>query len=1375
MTLSVGGGWISSTQFGQSGEGVYGQYYNNANLSGTPAFVRWDNRIDFSWTDGNASPGGSTDPAFRSVGPSNWSAVWNGVLVANFSQTYTFSITSASKGVRLWVTPVGQQQGNPIINDWTSHDQVTDTGTITLTADQEYAVQVQLLETTATVQQIQLQWSSPSTPIEDIEPTTLTGLNVLGGDALFANMVNGADRPYWWAAGSWSTIPLDSNYWPESDAKTLLGEGDTTTEVGGSYVVQFTGMATVDNWTHNVDWVVNGVDLHSAELPEGAGYNPASNTTTATMIVPPSTEAGFYMIFNDTCRDPNPVTVGAISESGTTVTVSLPSVAGFTASQRVMLSGLTGSAAHYDGVFTITGVNSSNNTLTYTDSSSGLPATTNVGTAIDLPANGITNLYLMQPSTLGGNTPLPVGTLFTPAALKLAASYSVLRTMDLSGTNGNQDSNWSAHDLPSDNLWSALDGAPWEVQVALANETGKDLYINVPSNASISYITDLADLFAYGSNGVTPYTSVQQDPVWKPLDPNLKVYIEFSNEIWNSSFTQSESRSDGWANQLSQRALYDFLTNNQNDPLYPGGGNNAYQDGAILASYYNVTSSNDSAFLATYNPSAQAAGDGGSPLYFNNSASLNGYSVGQVWVGLRDVQISTAFKTAFGEENINAVAASSRVRPVFEWQSGGGWDGALAFISNAYNAQHPVSYYLYGGGGAWYSSNQNGGFSDVSFVNPDFASGLNGWLSSGVAGVAANGSSLSNPNGPPLFSAIAISNGATESGNTVTITTTTQQYFAVGQFVATSGVTVNGYNGTYTITAATPTSFTYQDTNPGLASSGDGIVTGTSSSTQTAYLQPGASLSQSVTFSGGYADITLYATQNVAADGADGLRITLTPTNGGPAINNGQPIQESEGAPAFSGVPNAFVWGRTAAFYTGSSAFTYTVTFSNTLPSGSVFFDNVAIQTVNGMFNETDAAMKSGVGSISSAVESDVKIAKQYGLYEVGYEGGYFFGQNLSGNNDLNGYKDMGIQGYSSSVPNVGMYANLDPRTVPRAVAILDQFYAAGGTLAIEYESAYNINSWAVAAPNYYNWDTPKVQATASVEQETEPATYGLTIGRPGTSVYWWLNAAQGNEVENTYLLPYGIYQATMTFGGGWGDTPPTQIDPVEVLVDGVVVDTFNVSPLTGGTFTVPLGTLTAGQHGIGLVNAAPPGNFPIGLGPGNPILTVTFAAPATVTDPDFQQVTVASGRFQYDPSGSAWAFLGSAGISGNGSAFTSANPPAPQGSHVAFLQSEGSMSQNVVDWAAGSYVITFDAAQRGNYQASRENLSVLIDSSVVDTFTPSGSSYQSYTTAPFTVTAGAAHYHLPRSGQRRGRQHHFPGTDLPGEGHQRRDWRSRI
>ena len=55
--------------------------------------------------------------------------------------------------------------------------------------------------------------------------------------------------------------------------------------------------------------------------------------------------------------------------------------------------------------------------------------------------------------------------------------------------------------------------------------------------------------------------------------------------------------------------VYDYLTNNQNDPLYPGGGANAYNDGAIIAGQF-INSSNEAGFLATYNRDPAAGGGG---------------------------------------------------------------------------------------------------------------------------------------------------------------------------------------------------------------------------------------------------------------------------------------------------------------------------------------------------------------------------------------------------------------------------------------------------------------------------------------------------------------------------------------------------------------------------------------------------------------------------------------------------------------------------------------------------------------------------------------------------------------------------------------------
>ena len=63
---------------------------------------------------------------------------------------------------------------------------------------------------------------------------------------------------------------------------------------------------------------------------------------------------------------------------------------------------------------------------------------------------------------------------------------------------------------------------------------------------------------------------------------------------------------------------------------------------------------------------------------------------------------------------------------------------------------------------------------------------------------------------------------------------------------------------------------------------------------------------------------------------------------------------------------------------------------------------------------------------------------------------------------------------------------------------------------------------------------------------------------------------------------------------------------------------------------------------------------------------------------------------FQYRPAGSPWTFAGGAGIAGNGSGFTAGNPPAPEGTQVAFLQRTGSFSQAVAGWAAGTYLLTF-------------------------------------------------------------------------------------
>ena len=131
---------------------------------------------------------------------------------------------------------------------------------------------------------------------------------------------------------------------------------------------------------------------------------------------------------------------------------------------------------------------------------------------------------------------------------------------------------------------------------------------------------------------------------------------------------------------------------------------------------------------------------------------------------------------------------------------------------------------------------------------------------------------------------------------------------------------------------------------------------------------------------------------------------------------------------------------------------------------------------------------------------------------------------------------------------------------------------------------------------------------------------------------------------------------------------------------------------------------------------------------------------PAQLQDPGFETPSVGTGTygaFRYNPSGSPWTFDNGSGVAGNGSGFTAGNPNAPQGTQVAFLQATGSFSQSVT-LAAGTYSLSFSAAQRANFQSSSQTIQVQVDGAAVGTFTPAGTNYAAYNTASFTVTAGS-------------------------------------
>ena len=241
----------------------------------------------------------------------------------------------------------------------------------------------------------------------------------------------------------------------------------------------------------------------------------------------------------------------------------------------------------------------------------------------------------------------------------------------------------------------------------------------------------------------------------------------------------------------------------------------------------------------------------------------------------------------------------------------------------------------------------------------------------------------------------------------------------------------------------------------------------------------------------------------------------------------------------------------------------------------------------------------------------------------------------------------------------------------------------------------------------------------------------GFTSGNPPAPQGVQVAFLQGTGSFSQSVTGWAAGSYVLTFDAAQRGNFGVSQQNLEVLIDGSVVGTFKPSSTSYQGYSTASFTVTAGTHTIefqGLDSAG---------GDNTAFLDQVAVAPS-IGDPGFEQPAVATGAFEYDPTGSPWVFTGSSGISGNNSGFTSGNPPAPQGVQVAFLQGTGSFTQSVTGWAAGSYVLTFDAAQRGNFGVSQQNFEVLIDGRGVDTFTPSSTSYQGYSTVAFTVTAGA-------------------------------------
>ncbi len=131
---------------------------------------------------------------------------------------------------------------------------------------------------------------------------------------------------------------------------------------------------------------------------------------------------------------------------------------------------------------------------------------------------GIKEVKLIRP---GYDT--AISPLFTQTFLSHIARFKTLRFMDWLRTNNNRVTSWESRAAPETTHYASDAGVPWEHIIALANQTQKDIWINLPISVDDDYALQLARLLK------------------RTLNADSKVYLEYSNEIWNGGFEQYNS------------------------------------------------------------------------------------------------------------------------------------------------------------------------------------------------------------------------------------------------------------------------------------------------------------------------------------------------------------------------------------------------------------------------------------------------------------------------------------------------------------------------------------------------------------------------------------------------------------------------------------------------------------------------------------------------------------------------------------------------------------------------------------------------------------------------------------------------------------------
>ncbi|WP_435009937.1 hypothetical protein P12x_001155 [Tundrisphaera lichenicola] len=932
---------------------------------------------------------------------------------------------------------------------------------------------------------------------------------------------------------------------------------------------------------------------------------------------------------------------------------------------------------------------------------------------------GVTDVRMTKPGYAANTTQV-----FTNEYLNALKPFGTLRYMDVIEannfgpvTNNSGPLEWSQRRLPSEATQGDLSkghrGQAWEYLVALANATETDMWITVPGPATDDYVARLADLIKNGDtvDGVT----------YAGLKPGLKVYLEYSNEVWGGIYNP-------YAYNLAA----------------------AEQEVAANATAVNNDNVNDH-------------------VLWSQRRYLE-----------RTMEIGNIFRAAYGGD-----ADYQTVRPVLGWQPYNWqfYTKMFPWFQATYGAPSK-SFYGMGNAIYWKATDTSSVDSTINSLIANEAGVISAMKAATAIADYYGLKNVSYEGGPALYGADAASASiALAASRDPRMQAVVRQHY-LNWFNA-GGDVANFYSGPYEIWSPKyglfPVAELSQRANPGLSPKYRGLQDVAAALPLTP--NSGFSVSATETSSLSVTSDTLgqsflnnrtgqdnYWLLNVATAGTYDLRMSTGVNVDFAAryvsgevevrLANQQSVgvyKVSQGdvfglgsVELHAGL-NVLVIHTVHGSFDPSNSYNYhyqfmptglwlmpvvrTSTFGSPSTSGTGTWTPLSNQSVASAGSGSATAVwefpvTPGTYRVSASwvAQSDRSSAAPYSIYD---------GSNFRARLPVN--QKLAPQGVSSG--------STTWQVLGSDVTVL------GNTLKIQLTNAPDgtVSAQSVRIERIMSINSPEV---INANNDTEFARVG-TWNRVGDYSYipgasgWVSPAGDGSSFLTwTFTVTPGIYKVSTLWPGGTGFStaaPYTISDGSSVVASVAVNQTIASAGYSYGSANYQ--DLSGSVRITGNKLVVRLASSPTGKVEGQAVRIQRLPEPTSTSGPSpslagFEAPAVGAGKVAR-PSGTAWAFsAGPSGsgsnacLSGNASPYTSGNPSAPEGVQVAVIQRNGSISQSVSGWSAGRCTISFLAAGRGNYGGFND-IRVLVDGVSVGTILPTGKTYQRYTTGSFAVTAG--------------------------------------